>query len=272
MEAPLPPCAETEARIKSVFTLKYAESENLPNYAVFFMGEPRYSTNQPNPRTFMYYWLIRTDTQNILVDAGMRPEMASQRNYKNYVTPDLTLGEVGLKPSDIDTIIVTHAHWDHVDALELFPNSRVYIQRACYRFTVEEGVEQPFFRKTGYPTRRDSFALLTLMWDSRLRLIDGDATLLPGIHVIKVDGHYPGLQIVVVDAADRRIVLASDSLHLYRNLEEDHPMGLCFGNLSDLLKAFDTLRRLNGITVPGHDPEVMARFKSVGKYAVQIYP
>lgn len=272
MEAPLPPCVEPEARIKSVFALKYAESGNLPNYAVFWMGEPHYSTDQPNPRTFMYYWLIQTDTQNILVDAGMTPEMASRRNYRNYVAPEFTLGEVGLKPSDIGTIIVTHAHWDHVDALELFQNSKVYVQRACYRFTVEEGAEHPFFRKTGYPTRKDSFAFLTLMWDNRLRLIDGDAALLPGIHVMKVDGHYPGLQIVVVDAADRRIVLASDSLHLYRNLEEDHPMGLCFGNMSDVLKAFETLRRLNGITVPGHDPKVMDRFKLVGKYAVQIYP
>lgn len=49
-------------------------------------------------------------------------------------------------------------------------------------------------------------------------------------------------------------------------------MGLCFGSLKDVLKAFETLRRLNGVTVPGHDPSVVDRFKMVGKYAVQIYP
>lgn len=199
MEAPLPSSVQPKARIKSVFALKYAESENLPNYAVFWMGKPRYATDQPNPRTFMYYWLIQTDTQNILVDAGMTPEMASQRNYRNYAPPDSTLGEVGLKPSDISTIIVTHTHWDHVDALEFFQNSDIYVQRTCYRFTVEEGVEHAFFRNTGYPTRKDSFAFLALMWDNRLKLIDGDTELLPGISVMKVDGHYPGLQIVLVN-------------------------------------------------------------------------
>jgi glyoxylase-like metal-dependent hydrolase (beta-lactamase superfamily II) len=218
----------------------------------------------------MYYWLIKTDKQNILVDVGTGPEFG--KRLTNYVPPDVMLEKVGLKPSDIDTIIVTHAHWDHVDGLDAFKNAKVYIQRACYRFTVEDGAEFPFFGRFGYPTRKDSLALINLLWDKRLKLIDGDKTVFPGIRVIKVDGHYPGLQLVVVETKDKPLVLANDSMHFYTNLEKDHPMGLYFGNLRDIVKAYETIRELNGIVVPGHDPKVLDNFKRIHPEIAQIYP
>jgi len=182
------------------------------------------------------------------------------------------LRKVGLEPSDIDAVIITHTHSDHVDALDWYKNAKVYVQRECYRFTVEEGAEYAFFRRTGYPTRKDSLALFNLLWDNRLKLLDGDAELFPGLKVIRVDGHYPGLQLVVVRTKDKPIILASDAVHFYANLENDHPMGLYFGALRDLVKAFETIRQLNGIVVPGHDPEVMTHFKQIDKEVVRIHP
>jgi glyoxylase-like metal-dependent hydrolase (beta-lactamase superfamily II) len=190
----------------------------------------------------------------------------------NYVAPEAMLGKVGLKPSDIDTIIITHGHWDHLEAMDTYKNAKVYIQRAAYRFTVEEGAEYAFFRRFGYPTRKDSFTLLTLLWDNRLKLLDGNGELLPGVKVVQVDGHFPGLQLVVVETKGKPIILANDSMHFYANLEKDHPMGLYFGNLRDIVKAYDTIRALNGIPIPGHDPKVLEQFKKIDAEIVQIYP
>jgi glyoxylase-like metal-dependent hydrolase (beta-lactamase superfamily II) len=159
-----------------------------------------------------------------------------------------------------------------VDGLDWYKNAKVYIQRACYRFTIEDGAEFPFFGRFGYPTRKDSLALFTLLWDNRLKLVDGNAEIFPGIKVIRVDGHYPGLQLVVVETKDKPIVLANDSMHFYANLEKDHPMGLYFGNLRDIVKAFETIRGLNGVVVPGHDPKVLDQFKRIQPEIAQIYP
>lgn len=261
--------AEKQSGSVTVYALKYGETKTLPNYAALWMST-RYMPEFETPTTFMYYWLIKTEKQNILIDVGVGPEVG--KRLTNYVAPEAMLAKVGLKPADIDTIIITHGHWDHLEAMDAYKNAKVYIQRAAYRFTVEEGAEYAFFRRFGYPTRKDSFTLLTLLWDNRLKLLDGDAELLPGVNVVKVDGHFPGLQLVVVGTRGKPIILANDSMHFYANLEKDHPMGLYFGNLRDIVKAFETIRALNGIPIPGHDPKVLEQFKKIDAEVVQIYP
>lgn len=261
--------AEKQPEAVSVYALKYGETKTLPNYAALWMST-RYMPEFETPLTFMYYWLIKTPNQNILVDVGAGTEVG--KKLTNYVPPDVMLSKVGLKPSDINSIIITHGHWDHLEAMDSFKDAKVYIQRAAYRFTVEEGAEYAFFRRFGYPTRKDSFTLLTLLWDNRLKLLDGNAELFPGIKVIQVDGHYPGLQLVVVETKEKPIILANDSMHFYANLEKDHAMGLYFGNLRDVVKGFETIRKLNGIPIPGHDPKVMEQFKRIDAAVVQISP
>ncbi len=257
-------CADVESPV--VLALKYAEMKMFPNYMTFFMGDPPY-TNQPPLHYFMYYWLIKTKDRNILVDVGTGPSYA--KRYPNYQPPDVMLAKVGLKPSDIDTIIISHPHFDHIDAMDFFKTAKAYVQRAAYRYAVEEYPEFKPFRKN----KKDVITLVDLMWADRLKLLDGDVELFPGIKLIKVDGHYPGQQIVVVETGGKPVILASDAVHVYENIEQDKAMGVFFGTVTDVVKAYETIRRLNGIIVPGHDKKVFERgFKKIDESILQIYP
>lgn len=262
--------AESGPVDKSVYAMKYADDFPMPMYSAFYAG-PRYYPKEESPPTAMFYWLIKADSHNILVDAGMSPEAAAGFKFPNYVSPDVLLGKVGLKPSDIDSIIVTHGHFDHIEGVHQFKNAKIFAQRETYRFMVETGPEFTFFRQRGYPQKTDSLMVLNLMWDGRLKLVDGNAELFPGIRVIRVDGHMPGLQIVVVETKDNPIVLTSDALVLYLNLERDHPMGGVNGSQVDILKGFEIIRQLKGTVVPGHDASVLDRFKKIESNVVQIY-
>jgi len=254
-----------------VYVIKYAEFDRFPNYLTYWMGEPPY-TNQPPLHYYMMYWLIKTNDRNILVDAGSGKDFATR--YQNYQTPDVLLGKVGLKPSDIDTVILTHPHFDHLDGIGFFQNATVHLQRIAYRYLVEESAELKFFRNSMYPRKNDFYALVDLMWAGRLKLLDGNKELFPGIRVIRVDGHYPGLQIVVVETEGRPVVIASDAVHVYDNLEKDKPMGLFQGEVIDVVKGFETIRELNGIVLPGHDNKVGERFKDkmIDEAVFKIYP
>jgi glyoxylase-like metal-dependent hydrolase (beta-lactamase superfamily II) len=242
----------------SVYVLKYAEFNNFPNYLAYWMGEPMYS-NQPPLNYYMMYWLIKARDRNILVDVGSGPGFA--RSFQGYQSPEAMLAKLRLKPSDIDTIILTHPHFDHLDGMGFFKTSRVLIQRAAYRYAVEESPEFRFFRNSIYPRRKDTYTLVDLMWDNRLKLLDGDKEVFPGIKVIRVDGHYPGLQIVAVKTEGKPVVIASDAVHIYDNIEKDRPMGLFQGEVRDVIKAYETIREFNGIVLPGHDSKVGERFK-----------
>lgn len=62
-------------------------------------------------------YLIKHNKKNILIDV-------SSGETRNELLNDLR--EIGVKPRDINVIIITHLHWDHIDNLDLFPNAKIY--------------------------------------------------------------------------------------------------------------------------------------------------
>ena len=180
--------------------------------------------------------------------------------------------KVGLKSSDIDTIIVSHPISITLMAWGFSRTPSVYIQRAAYRFVTEEAPEFAFIRGSSVPPKKGCCNAPRPAWDGRLKLLDGDTEIFPGIKTIKVDGHHPGLQITVVQTGAKPVVLASDAVHQYVNLEKNIPMGLYQGNLKDVVKSLETIRQLNGVVVSGHDKQVVERFKLVQEGVVKVYP
>ena len=118
----------------------------------------------------------------------------------------------------------------------------------------------------------DVCALVRLNYEGRLRFVDGEADIVPGVRVHRVGGHTAGMQITTVMTSRGRAVVASDASHYYRNLEARIP----FNTLHDLpgtYAAFDRVEALAGapdLVLPGHDPLVLERLKPVGQGIVEL--
>jgi glyoxylase-like metal-dependent hydrolase (beta-lactamase superfamily II) len=80
----------------------------------------------------------------------------------------------------------------------------------------------------------------------------------------RLGGHTPGQAIVEVDTDAGRVVLASDAMHYYEEIERDRPYNL-FTDMGDMYRGYDTLRSLGdqpGTTlIAGHDPWVASIFR-----------
>jgi glyoxylase-like metal-dependent hydrolase (beta-lactamase superfamily II) len=97
----------------------------------------------------------------------------------------------------------------------------------------------------------------------RVRITDGIEEIFDGITAHSVGGHSPGQQVTVVCASGRDVVLASDAVHFYEELELDRPFAV-IADLARMYEAYDLVRELaaspGAVVVPGHDPQVLARF------------
>ena len=247
-----------------VYALKYSERDTTA--CQFFYRESSHAK-----LTLDYFvWLILGGPHPILVDTGFPEDEARQRGMRNYVSPAAMVERAGVKPADVPMALITHLHYDHWAGHGLFPNAQYWMQRDEVAFWTGPFASTPAFRQSA---NVDSLArLVTLNYADRVRIIDGDREVLPGLRLHRVGGHTAGLQIVSVQTARGPVVLTSDASHFYHNVEKRQPVQI-ITSLPEMLTAFETIDALAGserLIVAGHDPLVADRFKPVEPGIIKI--
>ncbi|PYM03717.1 MAG: hypothetical protein DMD82_16340 [Candidatus Rokuibacteriota bacterium] len=234
-----------------VYALKYAERDTTA--CQFLYREASHA-----PLTLHYYvWLILGGPHPVLVDTGFLDADARARGMRNYVSPAAMA-------------LITQLHYDHWAGHSLFPNAQYWIQRDEVAFWMGPFGPTPAFRQSA---NVDALAsLVTLNYAGRVRIVDGDSQVFPGLRVHRVGGHTAGLQIVSAHTERGTVVLTSDASHFYRNVETRQPVQI-ITSLPEMLAAFETIHALAGaerLIVAGHDPEVADRFKPAEPGIIRI--
>lgn len=194
-------------------------------------------------------WVLRGEGDVIVVDAGPPLEEAHRRGITQVRDIDAALAEVGVRAADVRTMVLTHLHWDHAANVAKFPNAVCLAQRREIEFFQSHAREHPamnrFFSHQDY--------LGQLIAEGRIQPIDGDQLIAPGLCAIRVGGHTPGSQMVVVDTQDGRAVISGDAIPLHRNYLDNIPSGIVVDTL-EALAALDRVRALRPAAIyTGHD-------------------
>ncbi len=219
----------------------------------------------------MSVWLMRgPDGRMILLDAGFKREDLIQRwKPVDYLTPAAALERFGVRREAVTDLIISHVHWDHLDGADLFPNARIWIQKDEY----EHHIDSTGKRLANAIDTADATMLYNIKRAGRVTLVDGDAReIIPGITVYTGGKHTYQSQFVGVNTAAGTVVLASDNMYLYENLDKHLPISQTLDAASNLA-AQDRMTKIASslrLIVPGHDPAVYQRFPSAGKGVVRI--
>jgi len=207
-------------------------------------------------------WIIEGAEKVILVDTGLGDvdEVAHmQHRYgvdfvaSRAADQDLVAGLArhGVHPNDVDVVVLTHLHFDHIGNTELFPNATFVVQRD----ELPQGLCPPPFSMFYYPEY--AYKISSVL--DRILIIDGDVQLDPLVRLVKIGGHTPGCMTVYVDTPLGRVCLTSDVMYNYKNLELNWPMG-SFWNVAELMRGYDRLHLEADIIVPEHDWEFLVHF------------
>jgi len=221
---------------------------------------------QPIVRPYVM-WYIRAGSKNVLVDTAIEAE-----DYRNYhpgfnnmpfepvQTFEEALAKVDCAPDDIDIIIQTHLHMDHIYNSSKCRNAMIYVQEEELQFALHP---HPIFEIV-YP--------IEIIKKLNFKVIKGDQTILPGIAVMLVPGHTPGGQAVVVETRKGKAVI-SGFCCIMENFDppEDvktkispfasYPV-IAPGIHTDLFQAYQSVLRVKQIAdiiIPMHDPDMALR-------------
>jgi glyoxylase-like metal-dependent hydrolase (beta-lactamase superfamily II) len=255
-----------------IYALKYFGIHSVP-VSDLALGAPKKDTMN----MYFMYWLVKGDNgKNILVDAGFLNDLDIYKELKTtfYIRPDSVLLELNIKSNEITDIILTHPHWDHVDGISLFPKAHIWIQKEDYDYFVGEAWQQEG-RHGGF-YKRDVDTMVSLNLAGKLTLVDGDdKEILPGIKVYTGSRHTYNSQFVMVQTGGDKVILASDNIWIYYNLEQlkssPYPNGTfdTTAYVKSMLR-MKTLASNIKYIIPGHDPAIFSRFPMVKPDIVKI--
>ncbi len=206
------------------------------------------------------YLLQTEDGKNILIDSGLPeivPEEAS--DFANGQDVIEQLARLGLKPQDIDTVISTHYDVDHAGRHAAFTRAQYIVQRAHQL----DAASNP------------RFAATRPQWDQpleRIRLLDGDTQLLPGLELIETGGHVVGHQSVLLRLPKTGAILltvdaVSFAKDFTRELPDDGSNPDAQAVRASTLKLLDLVEREHvGLVIFGHDPQQWETLKKAPEF------
>jgi glyoxylase-like metal-dependent hydrolase (beta-lactamase superfamily II) len=242
--------------VYEVHAIKYAHHARLAG-ANFLPPDPH--DHSPMPLDY-FVWAIKGGGRTFVLDTGFDEVVAKRRGRDLIRTPAEGLRMIGVEAGEVKDVILSHMHFDHAGNHAMFPAARYHIQDKEMAFCTGRCMCHPALR--GAFEAEDVTAMVGRVFQGRAQFHDGVGEIAPGITVHHVGGHSLGLQVVRVRTRRGWLVLASDATHFNANFRQGRPFPV-LADVVGVLEGYSTLRRLASSedhVIPGHDPEVLARY------------
>lgn len=241
-----------------IYAIRYAKQDRRAEAHMFLAGDPR---------TFVqgldfFTYALRGGDRTWIVDCGMTERHAKRmgREYDFMCRPSEALAAIGIAAATAPDVILTHAHFDHVGTLEDYPQARFHIQdEEMLHVTGRDMTHAPF--RAAYHAE-DIKPLVDLVFQGRMVFHRGDVNLAPGIDFLLVGGHARGQAVLRVNTARGSVILASDAVHVFEEVDQERPFAI-FYDLPGMLEGYRRINRLAGsrdLIIPGHDHRVTTAY------------
>lgn len=217
------------------------------------------------------FWVLRTGDTTILVDTGYDIPARDWLGEISVTPPPVGLELAGVDPEEVDMVITSHFHYDHIGFLGLFTKAQIVSGQAEYDYWFGKWERDEL--EGEFTTAENLEPVKRARDEGRLRLITEETEVFPGVTVYPIGGHCPGELLTRVDTKDGGLILAVDAAHFYEQIENEWPF-FAFTDLEEMkagLAFINELSRSTGATViPGHDGRVRERYPAAPGRAAEV--
>jgi glyoxylase-like metal-dependent hydrolase (beta-lactamase superfamily II) len=167
------------------------------------------------------------------------------------------LERMDVKPDDVDTVVLTPLGSYSSGNISLFRKAQVCLLRSGWAALLAPGPYAPDRPPTVAVPPSELNYLLTDGWP-RVRLLEDDYEVAPGITTFFTGVHHPSSMAIVIPTARGRAVY-TDSSFYFRNVEEDIPVGIG-RSLEEARRSYARIRKTADLLIPAYDPAIFERY------------
>lgn len=203
----------------------------------------------------IYVWYLEGGSKKVCVDAGGSVEILEYRGFpggKTIQTLEKGLGRWGVRPEDIDIVIFTHLHHDHIALAPQYKNARFIAQKV-------ELEEAP--RWNDYPLYKGAFPE-DMISAVKIETVEGDTPIVDGIDVLLTAGHTAGTQSVAINTRKGKAIIYG-ACSVQANFEPNEaakqkgmiviPPAIHL-NVVDAYDSQARVKKMADIVIPVHEP------------------
>ena len=191
--------------------------------------------------------VLNTGSRLVMFDSGMGYSKAFGPTTGRLIS---SLAAAGISPGQIDDIICTHAHIDHVGGLatargrRLFPNATIHIAQSDYDFWTDEKKLTDKALGMFIKHARDNL----LPYKGRMKFVADGKEVLPGIQAMSAPGHTVGHTIFLIESDGKKLAFTGDTTHHQILLTEKPRTEFSYDSdpkqaVTSRLKVFDMLSK-----------------------------
>ncbi|MCF8110047.1 MAG: N-acyl homoserine lactonase family protein [Desulfobacteraceae bacterium] len=206
-------------------------------------------------KTACYIWYIEGLEPITIVDAGAQKEHFTNPEFpmKTRMSLEEGLSQINIKPEEIENVIVTHLHFDHIALAYRYENATFIVQKE----ELEYARNPHIFNSVDYNPQ--------LFEGLSFKIVQGDTELYPGINLLHTPGHSPGGQSVQINTDKGKAIITGfcSQMSTFTQTPFMKEKGLevaACGLHTDCRIAYDTALRVKNaadIIIPNHDPQYM---------------
>lgn len=221
-------------------------------------------------------FLLDTKQGWVLLDTGCHPDSMHGhwredlvQEWPYFCTEDQRLENqlalCGITPADVKTVVISHFHLDHTGNLHLFPHADIYVPKDEFLFALYR------VHASSDPVAHGGYIKADIEVPVRqYHLIEEDTPLMPGVELISLPGHSPGLLGMLVHLNTETVLLPQDCV--YSAEIYGPPVKPC-GSTHDDAEYYRSIEKLRALAekyharvIFGHDEEQFQTLKHAPEY------
>lgn len=232
-----------------LYAVKYGENYKYGNYQTVYRN---HKSTELVPGFIFLIYIVKYKNKILLFDTGFRSPESAEFYGVDLIDVEREMDTI-LDGKKIDTIFITHAHFDHIDNLDLYPETDIIISKSEHESALNKCSE-----KVKHILKSDYVHIVQEEYDYDHKFL-----------FKVIGGHTEGSSVIYFEHEGKEYVIAGDECYSIDNVTENIPNGMVSNGEKNEAFIADAHNRAL-ITLPYHDDKVFLGYEKVTEHIVRI--